>query len=72
MASDSNDDWAFILVFEICPDLGGGLYAVHDGHTKVCEDDAVPHSILVGLFNLPQSFFPMDAEFHLKVRIDAQ
>ena len=72
MASDSDYCRLLILVLQICPDLGCGLYAVHHGHAKVCEDDAVAHPVLVGLFYLLQGFFPMDAEVGLKVYVDAQ
>ena len=72
MASDSNNDGLFILVLQIRPDLGCGLYAVHHGHAEVCEDDAVAHPVLVGLFYLLQGFFPVDAEVCLKVYVDAQ
>ena len=72
MASDSNNDGLFILMLQIRPDLGSGLHAVHHGHAKVCEDDAVAHSVLVGLFYLPQGFFPVDAEVYLKVYVYAK
>ena len=72
MSSYSNDDRFLVLVLEICSDLGSRLYAVHHGHAEVCKDDTVPHSILIGLFDLRKSFFPVDAEVSLKVSVDAQ
>ena len=47
------------------------LEAIHHGHAKVCKDDAVPHSVLVRLFNLIQGLFPVDTEVGLKVCVDA-
>ena len=71
MASDSDYCRLLILVLQICPDLCCGLNAVHYGHTEICKDDAVAHSVLVGLFYLLQGFFPVDAEVGLKVYVDA-
>ena len=71
MSSDSNNDRLFILVLEVCSDLGCCLDAVHHGHTKVRKDDAVPHSVLVCLFYLVHGLFPMNAEVHLEVCVDA-
>ena len=70
MACDANYDRFLLFWVQISSDFTGGLDTIHDWHTKVSKNNAVPHADFVNLFDLLQRFFAVNAEVSLEVNID--